>query len=150
VSGDAPDIGSVEAFAFSTIPLVDTDGDGADDRMELGYFGDLTTVTAASDHDGDGSIDVAELSNMTSPLDALDSLRITAILPAPEFHPVDNPEFDITIRTFPGLRYALEQNPALNSGFGDVTGSGFTATRGRETRRVRLIPEQAFVRARRD
>ena len=35
-SGSAPDIASVEAFHFRTIPLVDTDGDGACDRMELG------------------------------------------------------------------------------------------------------------------
>jgi len=150
VLGDAPDIGSVEAFAFSTIPLVDADGDGADDRMELGYFGNLTTVTRGSDHDGDGSSDVQELSNMTNPLDPVKSLRISRIEPTPGFHPVNNPEFDITVSTFPGLRYGLQQNPVLNDGFADVAESGFTATRSQETRRVRLLPGQAFVRARRD
>jgi hypothetical protein len=63
---------------------------------------------------------------------------------------VNNPEFDITVSTFPGLRYGLQQNPVLNDGFADVAESGFTATRSQETRRVRLLPGQAFVRARRD
>jgi len=38
------------------------------DRMELGYFGDLTTITASSDFNGDGSSVAAELGNMTNPL----------------------------------------------------------------------------------
>lgn len=34
VTGVVIDPGAVEAFPFSTIPLVDTDGDASDDRME--------------------------------------------------------------------------------------------------------------------
>lgn len=149
LSGTAPDIGSVEAFPFSTLSLVDTDGDGADDRMELAYFGTLTTIHSSSDFDGDGSSDVSELFNMTDPKDAGDNLRILSLAPAAGFHPTDNPRFDVTLRTFPGLSYTLQTNATLNA-FTDLTGSGFTATNRTQALQIRLTPNSDFLRVRRD
>jgi hypothetical protein len=83
--------------------------------MELGYFGNLTTITSSGDADGDDSPDAAELGNMTNPLDPGDSLRITAFLPAPGFNAANNPLFDVTV----------------NSGLGRIASVGSTGRRGR-------------------
>jgi hypothetical protein len=147
-NGPAPDIGSVEAFPFSNLPLVDMDDDGADDRMELGYFGNLTAVTPVSDVDGDGSLDAAELGNMSNPLDPGDSLRISAFSPAPGFDPLSNPLFDVMVSTFPGLSYALQSSRTLG-GFWDMPGTSFTATDRTQSLRVHLASGRDFLRARR-
>ena len=60
-----PDSGAVEAFAFSTIPPPEFDTDSAtiDDRLEIGFFGDLTTASLTSDTDKDGLLaEIAQLS----------------------------------------------------------------------------------------
>ncbi|MCI0747523.1 MAG: LamG domain-containing protein, partial [Verrucomicrobia subdivision 3 bacterium] len=149
IVGAFADIGSVEAFPFSTISLVDADGDGADDRMELGYFGNLATITTSSDADGDGSPDVAELANMTNPQDSGDNLRISSFTPAAGFNAASSPLFDVTVRTFPGLSYTLQTNATL-SAFTDVPGTTFTATNHSQTLQIRLTPGRDFLRARRN
>ncbi|MCI5222424.1 MAG: hypothetical protein D3924_07090, partial [Candidatus Electrothrix sp. AR4] len=46
-------------LSFTVAPLTsDTDNDGIDDSWEMNYFGDLTTVDAASDFDRDGYTDL--------------------------------------------------------------------------------------------
>ena len=117
-NGIAPDLGSVEAFPFSTIPLVDTDGDGADDRMELGYFGNLTSITSITDADGDGSRDVDELSNMTNPFDPGDNLRTTALPSgyALDFSPASNNYVSINLTAPPASNYTLTAWVKLRSG----------------------------------
>lgn len=148
-TGSVPDIGAVEAFPFSSLPLVDADNDGADDRMELGYFGNLATITSTSDFDGDKASDLSELANMTNPMDPNDSLRITLFSPAAGFDAQNSPLFDVTIRTFPGLSYTLQTNAALGI-FTDVPGTTFTATNHSQTLQIQLSPERDFLRARRD
>ncbi|WP_193213639.1 right-handed parallel beta-helix repeat-containing protein [Luteolibacter marinus] len=109
ISGSFPDIGAVEAFPFSLLPLVDTaDGDGIDDRIETGIFGNTTTANGSTDTDGDGRSDREEIANMTDPLDATDFFRILGITPAAGFDPVSNPLFEVAVKTFPGLDYELQ------------------------------------------
>ena len=56
----------------------DVDGDGISDHWEQAHFGDLTTVNAGSDHDGDGMSDVAEYGANTNPDDSASYLRIVS------------------------------------------------------------------------
>ena len=114
-AGYHPDIGAVEAFPFSTIPLVDTDGDGMDDRMELGYFGNLTTATTNSDFDHDGSRDRDELGNMTDPRDAASLFKIDYFA---FYEPGTNgPVYLVDFTSFPGLSYTIErdQDPSFSA-----------------------------------
>ncbi len=55
----------------------DTDSDTIPDRWELQHYGDLTTMTATSDHDGDGLLDRQERIAGTDPTDASSLLAIT-------------------------------------------------------------------------
>lgn len=146
--GLLPDIGAVEAFALADVTLVDSaDSDGIDDRVEEGIFGDTTTANATSDTDGDGSLDIDEIANMTNPLDPNDYFRILSFAPASGFDPTTNPVFDVTIKTFPGFDYEFECNQNLDfSGTPDTieipeTG-GFT-----ETFEVELAAGKDFIRA---
>ena len=61
--------------AYGLGPNPDTDGDGVPDAWEMDIFGDLTTVTATSDYDGDRFIDVHEYLAGSDPKDP-DSLLI--------------------------------------------------------------------------
>ncbi|MCF7734163.1 MAG: LamG domain-containing protein, partial [Akkermansiaceae bacterium] len=86
-SGPRPDIGAVEAFAFSMIPLIDTDNDGIDDRLEPAYGLVVGVDNRATDSDGDGSPDGQELFNMTDPTNPSDNFRILSFVPVPESLP---------------------------------------------------------------
>ena len=60
-------------------PGADTDGDGLTDAWELERAGNLATLSATGDADGDGIPNVAEYLADTDPLDPADTgLRITA------------------------------------------------------------------------
>jgi hypothetical protein len=59
-------------------PGADTDGDGIPDGWELSHVGNLTTVTAASNNDGDRASDREEYLADTDPLVPGDELRITS------------------------------------------------------------------------
>lgn len=144
-NGPAPDIGAVEAYAFTSQGFVDTDSDGIDDRLETGIFGNLTTANATSDTDGDGSSDKDEIANMTNARDPNDSFRILSFTKAAGFTPA-NPAFDLTMSTFPGLNYRLERQSDLTNAF-QPFGDDFTATEFTSTFQVTLSPSRDFVRA---
>jgi|GEM_PF-796670 len=147
-SGPLPDLGAVEAFAFSTLPLIDTDNDGIDDRLEPAYGLVVGNDDRAVDSDGDGSPDWAELFNMTNPTDAADYFHILSLALAAGFDATLNPVFDVTFRSFPGLRYELETGPTPQS-FVTLTNSQVIADNHTQTRQVVLNPGQGFLRARR-
>lgn len=52
-----------------TIFFQDDDGDGIADTWEIDNFGDTSSADATSDHDGDGSSDLAEFTAGTDPMD---------------------------------------------------------------------------------
>jgi len=93
-----------------------------------------------------GSPDAEEIANMTDPNDPKDQFRILSFAPAEGFDAVINPVFDITLRTFPGLNYALALSDSLES-FQTIPESSFTATNHTHTLRRVLSAQRAFVRA---
>jgi hypothetical protein len=57
----------------------DADGDGIPDSWEYLYAGNLSTMNATTENDGDGKKDIDEYVADTDPFDASDYLRITAL-----------------------------------------------------------------------
>jgi hypothetical protein len=86
----------------------DEDGDGLPDRWELAYAANLTTLSATSDTDQDGTSDLAEHQAGTKPTDA--SSRLIAL-------GVTKGESSITtaVKTVPGRFYKLEASIDLGS-----------------------------------
>jgi len=150
-NGPLPDIGAVEAYAFSLQPLIDTDGDGIDDRLEgpNGCYPHLTIGTddSALDTDGDGRSDAVEIADMTDLYDPTDFFRILSFTPAPGFDPMNNPVFTLTLKTFPGLKYEIEKNKILKGLFTPLPGTQFTAGDHTSTINILLTPKRDFVRA---
>lgn len=149
--GPLPDIGAVEAFAFSSIPIVDTDADGIDDRLEPAYGLVVGTDDSGCDTDGDGSCDAEELENMTDPANPASLLRILSFKPAPGFEPATNPLFDVLFTSFPGLSYTLEcSENAWFDGPSLRTSPLGMADDSTQAIRVLLHSGRDFVRIRRD
>jgi predicted outer membrane repeat protein len=107
--GPLPDIGAVEAFPFSSIPLLDSDGDGIDDRLEPAYGLVVGNDDSSRDSDGDGSPDAEEIANMTDPQNPASLLRILSFTRLP-----DGQTFRLTYSAFPGLSYTLESDQNLD------------------------------------
>ncbi len=150
-SGPLPDIGAVEAFPFSSLALIDSDGDGIDDRLEPAYGLVVGTNNSGLDSDGDGSPDAVEIANMTDPMDPSSILKILSFVPSSSVASSDSPLFDVTFSSFPGLSYTLEcdQNLDFSSPAARVyphgPASGFTTTE-----QLPLLPGRDFVRVRRE
>lgn len=144
--GPLPDIGAVEAFPFSSIPLSDSDGDGIDDRLESAYGLVVGNDDSARDSDGDGSPDSEEIANMTDPQDPASLLRILSFTRLP-----DGLTFRLTYSTFPGLSYTLEsdQNLDFHGPAARSTPLG-TATGGTETVDITPMSGRDFFRIRRN
>ena len=88
-------------IAAPPAPLAaDTDGDGLPDEWELAHFGDLTTASATSDFEGDGTSDLAEYVAGTSPTDPTDSLTASISQNGAQFHA------SVTNRPASGAGYA--------------------------------------------
>lgn len=149
--GPLPDIGAVEAFPFSSLPMVDTDSDGIDDRLEPAYGLVVGDDDSQRDTDGDGSRDAEELANMTDPADPSSLLRIIAFAPAPGFDPGSNPVFDLRFTSFPGLSYTLEcADDCRFDGSSLRTSPLGTAGDSTQSVRVLLHCGRDFVRIRRN
>lgn len=150
-SGAFPDIGAVEAFAFSTMPLVDTDNDLMDDRLEPVYGFVVGILDGHLDSDFDGSPNAEELANMNDPRDGSDFLQILDFTYGPGFDALTNNRiFDLTWKCFPGLSYSIECNDGLDFDnaaiLGPVIPGGMIHT---ET--ITLLPgEEDFLRIRRN
>lgn len=147
-SGPLPDIGAVEAFPFSTLPLVDTDNDGIDDRLEPGYGFVVGTDDSMADTDGDGSFDAEEIANMTDPNDFADNFRYFDV----RYDGVDvetNVVVEITMRTFPGLGYGFDSSSVLQT-FEEISGANFISTNHEATLQVTIPAGDAFLRAHRN
>ncbi|MEO8351793.1 MAG: choice-of-anchor Q domain-containing protein, partial [Chthoniobacteraceae bacterium] len=149
--GLLPDIGAVEAIPISTLDLADVDGDGIPDILEGpgGPYPHLTVGTDDSgiDTDGDGSVDGEEIATMTDPFNPSDKLRIVSFLPAPGFVSASNPVFNVTVSTFPGLKYQLGRTEDLDAPFEPQGVSPITATAYETTFTITLNAANDFVRA---
>lgn len=144
--GTAPDIGAVEAFPFSSLTLLDTDGDTIDDRLEPAYGLVVGIDDSTRDTDGDGSADSEEIANMTDPSDPNSLLRVLSIAPLPGDH-----RFRVIFTSFPGLDYTMECDQNLD--FQGPNARAFPlGTAGSTTGQadMDLLPGRDFVRIRRD
>jgi hypothetical protein len=144
-AGPLPDLGAVEAFAFSNLAPIDTDRDGIDDRLEPSYGLVVGTDDRAADSDGDGSLDRHEIANLTNPLNPADHLRILSFAKAAGFDPGTNRVFDITIKTVPGLRYFLEKSSTLET-WEVIANSEFTAAANTHPVQLEMLGASNFVR----
>ena len=149
IAGQFPDIGAVEAFAFSRLPLVDTDGDGIDDRLEPAYGFEVGIDESGVDSDGDGQTDALELSNMTDPNNPASRFEIISAAPAAGEPGNDGAEFAIEFTSFPGLTYRIQtSNEATFSNPSEeppVEAGGFQSQT-----LVEAIAPNAFFRVRRE
>jgi len=150
-NGAYPDIGAVEAFPFSSLPLSDSDDDGIDDRLEPAYGFTVGADDGQQDSDGDGSDNATEIANMTDPFDASSLLRVLSFTKAPGFDAVTNPVFDVTFSSFPGLSYSIQcdQNLDFSSPAARILSLG-TAGDSTQSVRITLAPNRDFMRVRRD
>lgn len=148
VTGQAPDIGAVEAFAFSSLPLVDTDDDGIDDRLEPAYGFVVGEDESAVDSDGDGQTDAVELANMTNPNNANSLFKITAFAPAGTEPGTGLPLLTFTFISFPGVSYEVETASDVTFE-SDVSQTPVIANGTTHQATVALPAPNAFLRVRR-
>jgi hypothetical protein len=115
----------INLFTTSIFPGVDTDSDGIPDAWERQFAGNLTTLTATGDRDGDGELDKEEYLADTNPFDVNDSLRITAFNLVPSMS-------NLTWTSKPSRKYRIESNPDLLSPWiiraDDVPSAGTTTS----------------------
>lgn len=99
---------SSSILATTSLSRPDTDADGIPDGWENLHFGNLTTASATTDHDGDSSRDAAEYNAGTLPTNAASSFRITSQTFSSGFT-----QADLTYTTVPTRRYRIEYNSDL-------------------------------------
>ena len=120
----------------------DTDGDGIPDAWELLYAGNLTTFSATSDFDRDGSTDLEEYLAGTNPLDPNDNLRVVRFTLSP-----DKSSASISWTTKPNRQYRIatrtdfgSTNPWQDSNLGLFLPDGELTTRTLPTE----LPSESF------
>jgi hypothetical protein len=117
VVGDRNNSLDVFLARVPSLSLLDTDGDGMDDRLERAYFGDLSH-NGSGDTDGDGVSDWMELKTGTDPMN-----------PASKFSPqagVSPTTGQITIAwpSMPGRSYRVQYKDDLSQTNWNDLGSG--------------------------
>lgn len=114
----------LDQVAFLPIAM-DADGDGIDDGWEYAHCGNLTTMNAVSDYDGDGHTDLQEAAAGTDPTNAASYLHFEAV--------VSQSDGTVALQWqgVTGKRYHVERTAALANGFGviqsNVPGNATTA-----------------------
>lgn len=137
--------GAVEAFAFSSLTLIDTDNDGIDDRLEPGLGLTVGTDDSASDQDHDGQTDAQELGSMTNPLNANSRFGIASFEQTGTDGSGD-PIFTIIFPCFPGLSYSIQADQNLDFGDPNQTLGPIFPTGHTHTQQVTVMPGRDFVR----
>jgi hypothetical protein len=94
---------------------IDTDGDGIADAFELTYAGNLGTMTAVTDHDGDGETDLDEYLEGTNPFDPNSKLRITSFVTNS-----NGSSSTIVWTSVTSKKYRVQKNPDLLSSWTTV------------------------------
>jgi hypothetical protein len=97
---------------------IDSDGDGIADAWELQRAGNLDTLTATGDRDGDGASDVKEYLADTNPLDGADKLQVTLFSASAQ-----GTAASVTWSSRPTRLYRIVFNDSLNSapaGWSDI------------------------------
>ena len=122
--------GSFFVKTDTVAPGADSDGDGITDAWELREAGNLTALTAAGDHDGDGASDLSEYLADTGPLDPLDALRIVNFARA-----TDGTKVTLEWTSQPTRRYRITENHDLLAPWtlaldNILPDAGLTTTRG--------------------
>jgi hypothetical protein len=110
-------------LATTTLSRPDTDADGIPDPWERFYFPNLTTATAATDKDGDGSSEAAEYAAGTDPTDPSSKLKITAHTYDPGFT-----QATLTWTIVPTRNYRIEFDTDLIGLWTDSALGTFTPT----------------------
>lgn len=95
-------------LSTSSMQSTDSDTDGAGDAWERTFFGNLTTVTATSDFDGDGATDKDEYLAGTAPDDRGDYFKIISSTYNGAFT-----QATVIFTTDPTRLYRLETSDAL-------------------------------------
>lgn len=100
----------------------DTDLDGIDDDWEIANFGNLTTVNATSDYDGDGFLDINEYLAGTQPTNTGSALTAQG-----DDSGMSGDAFIVKWSSVSGKSYTLQVCTNLGNGFSTVQ-SGISAT----------------------
>ena len=94
---------------------IDSDGDGIADPFEVNFAGNLGTMNASSDRDGDGELDIDEYLEGTNPLDPNSKLQITSFVTNS-----NGSSSTIIWTSVTSRKYRVQKNPDLLSSWTTV------------------------------
>ncbi len=115
----------------------DSDGDGIPDAWELKNFGNLTTATATSDFDGDGTADRNEWLAGTDPKNPKSGLFTTAVAA----NLAGTNLLTLTFPTVPGRNYRLQSGGSVTNW---TDGNAYFATNSSLSLDVPMPPTNGF------
>jgi hypothetical protein len=129
-------VGWINLGTFANSPVTtsikkgtDTDGDGIADPFELTHAGNLGTMNAATDSDGDGELDLDEYLVGTLPFDPNSKLRITSFVTNS-----NGSSSTVVWTSVTSRKYRVQKNPDLLSSWitvlDNVVPTGSSTTSG--------------------